>query len=275
MQRRIGDILRNAGYEIQTLSSDPGALDQSSAATDLIVLGTHAAGRKERGKWMDGSVPVLALCEVADGCADAYLPPPFSAQDLLSAVKLLLVLATDQAFGSHETIVDVGAVLELALQRASAELAGRAHVTREFDTQLRVRANAEQLCSIFLNLLLTAASRMEREAPEANGIRVAGWRTADGRTIVEISDTGHGIPAAELASLFDADIGRATRPAEGLDLPASQRVMEARGGAITVTSKLSGTSFRVELPTAEKSVAGSPCIDIGSNEELTTINQLS
>lgn len=150
-----------------------------------------------------------------------------------------------------DVLVDVGAVLEAALQRAASALEARTEVTCEFDSQLRVLADPELLCLVFLNLLLMAASRMDAHGRATNGIRIAGWRTASQRTVVEISDSGHPIPTNQLAALFDEPVAVSAPAESGLGLPASQRVVRALGGAITVRSEPGGTSFRVELPTAD------------------------
>ncbi len=247
-QGLVANVLRDAGYRVQTASGATGTHALSSVPPGLIVLGTLPAEQQERALALYPGVPVLALCQTVASTADGYLPAPFTASDLLDAVRVLLVLADARDAAPADTLVDVGAVLEVALRLASDELASRARLTREFDSQLRVRANPEQLCLVFLHLLTAAASRIEAGSPESNGIRVAGWRTAEGRTVVEISDTGSGIGAAHLAAVFDVAV--APDHAGGLGLSASQRVVRANGGAITVTSEVGGTSFRVELPTA-------------------------
>jgi signal transduction histidine kinase len=72
--------------------------------------------------------------------------------------------------------------------------------------------------------------------------------------VVEVEDTGIGIPADEQAQLFDRFF-RARAAAEGavqgtgLGLSISQDIAHAHGGAIDVTSKVGvGTTFRVALP---------------------------
>ena len=244
----LANVLRDAGYRVQTASADT-ATDLTPVGPGLLVLGMLPDGQRARALSLYPGVPVLAIAEAAAMTSDAYLPAPFSAIDLLDAVRVLLVLAGEREAERSDTLVDVGAVLQVALRLASQELSTCAKVTCEFDTQLRVRGNPEQLCLVFLHLLTAAASRIDQGNPTRNGIRVSGWRTAEGRTVVEISDTGLGIPPARLADLFDACV-EADLPRRGIDLPTSQRLVRASGGAITVTSETGGTRFRVELPTA-------------------------
>ncbi|MDO8963466.1 MAG: HAMP domain-containing sensor histidine kinase [Coriobacteriia bacterium] len=71
--------------------------------------------------------------------------------------------------------------------------------------------------------------------------------------VITVSDTGPGIPEADLPNIFDrfyrADVSRASE-GFGLGLAIAKRIVEAGGGAITVASHPAvGTVFTVALPT--------------------------
>jgi two-component system phosphate regulon sensor histidine kinase PhoR len=84
-------------------------------------------------------------------------------------------------------------------------------------------------------------------------VRVRATKT-DGETIVEIEDTGIGIPLTDLDRIFDKFYqveGHMTRAAGGLGmgLAIAKRGVELHGGSITVESALGqGSCFRVTLP---------------------------
>jgi two-component system, sensor histidine kinase and response regulator len=87
------------------------------------------------------------------------------------------------------------------------------------------------------------------------GGSVAARTFADGANVViEIADTGIGIPEGEQDRLFQRFFRSSTAtqqaiPGTGLGLVISRAIAEAHGGAITVTSKSGeGTCFRVEIP---------------------------
>jgi two-component system NtrC family sensor kinase len=67
---------------------------------------------------------------------------------------------------------------------------------------------------------------------------------------IDISDTGCGIPEANLQRIFDPfftskEVGKGT----GLGLSVSYGIVKAHGGKISVESVVgTGTTFRVELP---------------------------
>ena len=72
--------------------------------------------------------------------------------------------------------------------------------------------------------------------------------------VIEVEDTGIGIPAAELPRVFERFFrsSAATEqaiPGTGLGLVISKAIAEAHGGTIAVRSQAGrGTCFRVELP---------------------------
>jgi two-component system NtrC family sensor kinase len=67
---------------------------------------------------------------------------------------------------------------------------------------------------------------------------------------IEITDSGHGIPAAAIEHIFEPFF--TTKPASegtGLGLPISRWIVEKLGGRIEVESREGeGTSFHVTLP---------------------------
>jgi signal transduction histidine kinase len=72
--------------------------------------------------------------------------------------------------------------------------------------------------------------------------------------VIEIVDTGTGIPASEIDHLFvpffrASTATREAIPGTGLGLSITKEIIEAHGGSISVRSdEGSGTAFRVELP---------------------------
>ncbi|MGC9505300.1 ATP-binding protein [Baaleninema sp.] len=77
----------------------------------------------------------------------------------------------------------------------------------------------------------------------------------------EVEDTGPGISAVELASVFEAfvqtETGRRSQEGTGLGLPISQRFVQLLGGTISVDSEVGrGSSFRFTLPLTEVGAEG-------------------
>jgi two-component system CheB/CheR fusion protein len=74
------------------------------------------------------------------------------------------------------------------------------------------------------------------------------------RAVIEVQDSGPGIPPEQVASLFDrySPGRRPVRPGRqglGLGLQIAKSIVDQHGGSITVDSKVGrGTTFRIELP---------------------------
>jgi signal transduction histidine kinase len=68
------------------------------------------------------------------------------------------------------------------------------------------------------------------------------------RAIIEIADTGCGIPPERLGSIFD-DFATTKRRGLGLGLAVSKRMVEQLGGTIAVTSQVGlGSTFTLSFP---------------------------
>lgn len=124
----------------------------------------------------------------------------------------------------------------------------RVEVLRTFDEKLpKVRARADQLRQVFLNLLLNAQQAMEKGGRIT--ITTSVYEQALQPTIsVCISDTGRGIPEAEIPRIFEPFFSTRTK-GTGLGLWVTQDIVRHHGGRIEVTSEGGeGTTFNVILP---------------------------
>lgn len=155
-------------------------------------------------------------------------------------------------------VVDVRPVLDFSLKMAAAEIRRRAQLVTRFDEVPAVWAISGRLEQVFVNLLVNAAQAIEPGAHERNQISVVVRKVADGDgddVAIEISDTGVGIPAANLERIFDPFF--TTKPVgvgTGLGLSICHSIVTAFGGDLTVSSEEGkGSTFRVTLPSAARS----------------------
>jgi signal transduction histidine kinase len=146
--------------------------------------------------------------------------------------------------------VDLSLVLRSAVKLAAHELRHRAQVVELLDGVPPVRGNGARLCQVFLNLLINAGHAIPRGEAERHRISLAARVEDSEHVIVEVSDTGCGIPPEHLERIFEPFF--TTKPAgvgSGLGLPVCQRIITAHHGSISVTSEVGqGTTFRVRLP---------------------------
>jgi signal transduction histidine kinase len=149
------------------------------------------------------------------------------------------------------TVVDARLVLDSSLKMAAAEIGRRARLVTRFDEVPAVWAISGRLEQVFVNLLVNAAQAIEPGDVDANEIRVT-LRKREEDVVVEIADTGVGIPAANLERIFDPFF--TTKPVgvgTGLGLSICHSIVTAFGGDLTVESEEGkGSTFRVALPGA-------------------------
>lgn len=110
---------------------------------------------------------------------------------------------------------------------------------------------------LFRQALFNLISNAQHAMPEGGELIVTA-RPEGGWQVVEVIDTGRGIPSESLPRIFDAFYS--TRPGgSGLGLPTVRKIVEAHGGTIAVESEPGkGSRFAVRVPTAEADVdAGS------------------
>jgi signal transduction histidine kinase/ActR/RegA family two-component response regulator len=152
------------------------------------------------------------------------------------------------------TLVDVRAIVESSIQMSMHELVHRARVVRQFSDVPPVEANEAALGQVFLNLLVNAAQAIPEGDVQKNEVRVAIFAEKDLDVVIEIGDTGVGIPPDLLPRIFDPfftanKAGRGT----GLGLSISHGTIVGLSGTIDVASEVGrGSRFRVTLPASPR-----------------------
>jgi signal transduction histidine kinase len=147
--------------------------------------------------------------------------------------------------------VDLGEILTEAAETARpAASAKDISLVVAADSQ-RVLADRPQLLRIVENLVMNAV----KFTPQGGSVRLAARSEGDA-AVLEVSDTGVGIPAAEQPELFNRFF-RGTKavqraiPGSGLGLAISQVIAEAHDSTIEVESAPgTGSTFRLALPLA-------------------------
>jgi CheY-like chemotaxis protein len=144
--------------------------------------------------------------------------------------------------------VSVIQAVSAAVKMTAPHFKHRATVREQYDAAPVVEASAVRLEQVFVNLLVNAAQAVPDGDPDDNEVTVRVRLDGD-RVVVEVSDTGVGIPAEILDRVFDPFF--TTKPrgvGTGLGLPTSLGIVTSLGGEITVTSTPgAGTTFRVFL----------------------------
>jgi len=121
-----------------------------------------------------------------------------------------------------------------------------------------IQASPSELQQVLLNLVNNAIDAIERPG----GTVTVSTKAVDDEVVLEVRDTGKGIPEANLGRIFDPffttkPVGQGT----GLGLPICYGIVEKMGGKITVESEVEkGTTFTVFIPreAPEGNIAAEP-----------------
>jgi PAS domain S-box-containing protein len=144
--------------------------------------------------------------------------------------------------------VDVNQLLEetlVLMEKRMRQL--RIHVARSFDESLpMIRARADQLRQVFLNLILNAQQAIKGEGEIT--ITTSRYEQAlQPSIVVQLSDSGVGIAEDDLARIFDPFFSTGKK-GTGLGLWVTQDIVRQHGGRIEVSSEPGrGTVYTIVL----------------------------
>jgi two-component system cell cycle sensor histidine kinase/response regulator CckA len=148
--------------------------------------------------------------------------------------------------------LDLQRVLELSVNMATNEIKHRARLVKDYGPAPAVLANEGRLGQVFINLLVNAAQSIAEGHASHNEIRIVTATDARGRAVVEVRDTGRGIPPEALPRIFDPFFTtKAVGGGTGLGLSICHGIVTSLGGDIVVKSRPGeGTVVQVVLPAA-------------------------
>ena len=187
--------------------------------------------------------------------ATRFLPPLISEAERIShLVTDLLDLARAEA---NETPTFAPVALEQPISSAIARLKSKA-ARRQIEiswhapsSSPQIQGDAAGLEQIIFNLLDNALSYTPHQGQVTLNLRAS---PANAVAIIEVSDSGIGIPSEDLDRVFERfyRVDKARSRAEGgtgLGLAIVKHIVENHGGHISVQSEVGrGTTFQVEFP---------------------------
>ena len=193
-------------------------------------LNRLADGNKEMRRFIDAIVEAEEIGIVA-------------ARRIHAIVTSLRTFARlDQA---REDELDIHQLLESTLPLVGHLLGNRISVHRDYGSVPPIRCYPDKLNQVWMNLLVNAT-----QAIEGSGTIQLRTYASNSHVVVEISDTGMGIPLEDQIQIFDPGFTtKGVGVGTGLGLAIVQRIIEEHRGSIEVESEVGrGSTFRVSLP---------------------------
>ncbi|HIE21356.1 MAG TPA: HAMP domain-containing histidine kinase [Acidimicrobiia bacterium] len=253
----------------------PAEAELAALATDVNTLGEALDQTERRRVQLIGEVahelrtPLTTIEGYMEGLIDGVLP---SSEETFGAIaeeaSRLKRLADDLSAlsqaeeGAHPLELREADLTELATQAAERlrpqfEYKGVALRLPE-GPPLPVRVDPDRISQVFTNILGNALTH----TPSGGAVSIEAGTEGD-MVWVDITDTGRGIPAEDLARIFERfyrGTGEQTSPGRGIGLTIARGIARAHGGDINATSSglEQGATFRVTLPALRNHGAQNP-----------------
>ncbi len=219
----------------------------------LAVVVGNAAFIAEELAALEGEETHERLTAVRDAAGDT----------LRAAERVRQIVHDLKKFARAEPLVReptrVKDALEVALRLTQHHLRHKARVEREYTSSPVVDASEGLLAQVFTNLLVNAADAIPDGHATEHVVRVACGTDARGWAVVEVHDSGAGIPEANLSKVFQPffttkEVGAGM----GVGLAICHGIVGSLGGEISAASPPGrGTTFRVALPPSGVGAASS------------------
>lgn len=141
--------------------------------------------------------------------------------------------------------IDMNNEIEKALSLVLNEVKYKCDIVKEYGKLPMIRGNPQQIEQVIMNVLINASHSIENKG----SINIKTY-AENRQVLVEITDSGMGIPKEIIDKIFDPffttkEVGKGT----GLGLSIVYGIIEEHKGKIEVESKVGeGTRFRIRLP---------------------------
>ncbi len=234
LEKMRKDFIANVSHELRTPLT--------------VISGYLETLLEEEDEWTQDNDKVLS----------SMMQQTIRMQNIVTDLLLISRLETDDSEHRKQQ-VDVPAVLEMIREDAEALSMGQHTITLESDRMLWLRANNEEIVSVFSNLIYNAV----KYTPAGGHINIR-WFADEHGAWFEVQDDGAGIAPQHIPRLterfYRVDVGRSRESGgTGLGLAIVKHVLNRHKGKLEIESELGkGSTFRCHFPVKlviEKEVA--------------------
>lgn len=215
---QLGGAVAKVSHDLRNI------LTSAQLFTDRIEMSEDPTVKRMAPKLVSSITRAVHLCETTLAYGKAEEPGP-----RLSRVHLANVVS-DVIDSERLSVGD-----------------GQVSFSEDIPASLTLRADAEQLYRVIANLVRNARQAIVNSG-QPGEINIAATDT-DEDWIIQISDTGPGLPEKAREHLFKPFQGGVTKGGTGLGLTISQELVRGHGGQLLLErSDETGTVFAITLP---------------------------
>ncbi len=252
MEKTRSQELAAANRQLRDVQAQLLEAERMAAIGEVVTAVAHGIRNPLANIRASAQVAELDCRTARCGDAPRHLGNVMAEVDRLEG-RLKELLNFVRPAGRSLSPVDVNEILQGATELVGGRLPERGiDVEKRLDPALPMILGDRMLLEqVFLSLLGNAIEAMS-ETPGTLTLVTGTDRRGDGRAdvVVEIRDTGVGMPAGELPKIFEPFYTTKAQ-GTGLGLAIARKFIKAQGGAVTVTSRPGeGTCFQVTFPAA-------------------------
>ena len=262
MQQRVRAALRQkarlaaVGAAVSKINHDlRNMLATALVVSDRLALTDDAQTRKISAPLLGALERAINLCSQTLSFARAEEPDAQRSEFLLAPLvdEVALVLPTGTVPIPGQTVPIPGQTVPIPGQTVpipgqTVPIPGQTvpiQWRNDVPGDLYLLADRDQLYRILMNLAKNAVEAVTAQGPGGT-VRVTGWRDTD-CTVLEVADTGPGLPPQAREQLFEAFAG--SNGGTGLGLAIANELTRNHGGRLELfKSDPTGTVFRATFP---------------------------
>jgi len=257
---KAADRVGQGDYSVRVQEKGPREVRSLARAFNDMASRLHITDEQRRNLLADVTHELRTPLTVVQGNLEGMLDGVYPADEanlrsLLEETNILsrlvedlrtLALAESGALQLRKEATDLAMLVRdtAAAFQAQMDKAGVSLTVETADDLPWLELDPGRIRQVLSNLVANAL----RYTPAGGTISVR-YRQADGQALLEVQDTGPGIPADELPHVFERFYKSTDSGGMGLGLAIARHLVEAHSGTITAESASgAGTIMRIALP---------------------------